>query len=74
MVSRKGAFVCGSCLALERARTGERPGDAWQEAYCEWCGRTHAGRWVCLDRAERAAERVRLWLYEREGGLDETES
>ena len=32
--------------------------------YCELCGRAHAGHWECVQRAERAAEDVRLWLYE----------
>jgi len=33
-------------------------------SYCELCGRAHVGHWECIQRAERSAEDVRLWLYE----------
>lgn len=34
-------------------------------AYCELCGRVHAGRWECRERAEKSGEAVRLFLLER---------
>lgn len=36
-----------------------------EAAYCELCGRVHAGRWECVERSERSGEEVRLWLLER---------
>lgn len=58
MRSVPGQFVCASCR-------GHRPSEAQAldaEGYCEWCGRRHAERQVCREKAERSAVAVRLWL------------
>lgn len=58
MRSTPGQFVCAACR-------GHRPSEAQAleaEAYCEWCGRRHADRQVCRDKAERSSVAVRLWL------------
>ena len=65
MQSRGGAFLCAVCREAARATAGEELEANWQERPCEWCARVHRNRWVCLDRAERAAETVRLWMLER---------
>lgn len=58
MRSVPGQFLCASCR-------GHRPSEAQAldaEGYCEWCGRRHAERQVCREKAERSAVAVRLWL------------
>ena len=58
---------CDACVGRVVARLQARRQDEAnrQPAYCEYCGRTHAGRWECVERSERSAEEVRLWLMER---------
>lgn len=59
---RSRSIYCRSCAAKAGwAVVHEHQAGA---AYCDLCGRHHAGRWECVQRAERAAEDVRLWLYE----------
>lgn len=62
LAARSRAIYCRSCAA--RAGWGLMQGQEGGPAYCDLCGRHHAGRWECVQRAERAAEDVRLWLYE----------
>lgn len=53
--------VCASCLDTPGKAPGmrERVG-----ADCLWCGRVHVNHLACEMRADKAAETVRLWLYE----------
>lgn len=59
--------ACDACVGrvVERLQARRQDEANRQVAYCEWCGRAHAGRWECIERAERSAEEVRLWLMER---------
>lgn len=50
------------CQIQERTEAGHLVPSNWVEAYCDLCGRRHVNRWVCLDRYERSATAVRLWL------------
>ena len=56
------AVRCRSCASM--AGWSALTMSAQVARYCELCGRAHAGHWECVQRAERAAEDVRLWLYE----------
>ena len=60
--SRSLQPVCATCAprrAVSDAESNRTP------AWCEHCGRTHAGRWECVERSERSGEAVRLFLLER---------
>lgn len=56
---------CAECRPPQQRAAFEATEANRQEAYCELCGRTHAGRWECVERSERSGEDVRLWLLER---------
>lgn len=60
--SRGAVPMCSECIHRRKVSSAETNR---QEAYCEHCGRWHAGRWECVERSERSAEEVRLWLMER---------
>lgn len=60
--TRAAAPVCGVCAPRRPVSDAASNRVA---AYCDECGRVHAGRWECVERSERSAEEVRLWLMER---------
>jgi len=59
--SRSPEPTCGLC---DPRRSYCSPFVNRVAGFCELCGRHHSERWQCAQRAERAAEDVRLWLYE----------
>lgn len=60
--SRSLAPVCTECEPRRPVSDAE---SNRKEAWCGLCGRTHAGRWECVERSERSGEAVRLFLLER---------
>ncbi len=56
---------CADCRPPQQRAAFEATEANRQEAYCDLCGRTHAGRWECVERSERSGEEVRLWMLER---------
>lgn len=59
--------ACDACVGrvVERLQARRQDEANRQVAYCGLCGRTHAGRWECVERYERSGEAVRLFLLER---------
>lgn len=56
---------CADCRLPQQRPAFEATEANRAAAYCELCGRTHAGRWECRERAEKSGEEVRLWMLER---------
>lgn len=55
---------CGNklCISPQHLERSEREQPHLAHAECEWCGCTHRHRARCLERAERSAASVRLWM------------